>query len=773
MPATGYQYKVVDQLNPTVVFDWQDSPEFNTVPPGTYTGYVRAGTGGVAGSCSVALQDITVEHLQQGAMEVLVTPPACGRSAIRAALLNWAGNTATMRFELWKDGSLLLVLPYLITQKYYSFSNLGAGTYTVKYTGGDCTDGEQVVTITTTSEPLEAVANLTAPLTCNAAVVTVAVAGGVAPFTYTLPGRPTQAAPEFAIADPGTYTITVEDTNGCTTTAGITLNRIAPEYTVAAVQPLCGGVFANGSITVNLSNSHGFPIAYRLHEGSIGNPAYQDSGIFPNLAPNDYYIQLRYTIGTAAGGATLYCETEPELAVIVAASNMEVGTNILQELTCTTLGSIEFYGATGGTPPYEYRLGDSGTFQAAPVFTNLAAGTYTTYIRDANGCIAPSDTWILEPLNPPTGLTFTTTPLGCNSVAVALAVTGGTAPFTYEIIAPTLIGNGNDPLFANIAPGVYTFKVTDSKGCSYTQNHEIVGGIPIQLIEFTGENARCSNDGSITFKVMDHSDGHLFSYKLNSDAIVTGQTPGVSITLPNLAPGNYTLLVTDEVTGCMDTATVTIGGTASTLGLAAHPSDISCIHGSVVLVGSGGAPGVRHYTVQFPDGGTIVGPQTHNVFDYLNVEGTYTATITDSRGCSTSVDFTINRALPLTAALQQTACYDTANGATVELAGTGGVAPLYYSSNGGSSYQASPVFTGLAPGDYTFVVRDANWCNVPVNHTIYPEFIATVAVTNIASCVPGGGGGLPIGRLQFAVSGGNPASYQYALQQMPGGAISY
>lgn len=773
MPATGYQYKVVDPLNAAVVFDWQDSPEFNTVPPGNYTGYVRAGTGVVPGSCIATLQDITVEHLQQGYMEVLLTPPACGRSEISTALLNWAGNTAAMRFELWKDGSLLLLSPYLSTQKYHTFLNLSAGTYTVKYTGGDCTNGEQVVTITTTSEPIEAVANLTAPLTCDAAVVTIAVAGGVAPFTYTLPGRPTQAAPEFAIADPGTYTVTIEDTNGCTTTAGITLNRITPEYTITTVQPLCGGVFANGSISVNLSNSHGFPIAYRVHEGSIGNPVYQDSGIFPNLTPNDYHVQLRYRIGTAADGAPLYCETVPEPVVIESASNLEVGTAMLQELTCTTLGSIEFYDPVGGTPPYEYRLGDSGTFQSNPVFTNLAAGTYTTYIRDANGCIAPGDSWILEPVSPPTGLTFTTTPLGCNSVAVALAVTGGTAPFTYGIIAPTLIGNGNDPLFASLAPGVYTFKVTDSKGCSYTQNHEIVGGIPIQLIEFTGENVRCGDDGSIAFKVMDHGDGHLFSYKLNSDAIVTGQTPGVSITLPSLAPGNYTLLVTDEVTGCTATAAVTIGGTASTLALVAHPAAISCIHGSVVLVGSGGAPGVRYYTVQFPDGGTIVGPQTHNVFDFLNVEGMYTATITDSRGCSTSVDFRINRALPLTAALQQTVCYDTTNGATVELEGAGGVAPLYYSSNGGGSYQASPVFTGLAPGDYTFVVRDANWCDVGISHTIYPEFIATVTVTNIASCVPGGGGGIPIGRIQFAVSGGNPAGYQYALQQMPGGTISY
>ena len=48
-----------------------------------------------------------------------------------------------------------------------------------------------------------------------------------------------------------------------------------------------------------------------------------------------------------------------------------------------------------------------------------------------------------------------------------------------------------------------------------------------------------------------------------------------------------------------------------------------------------------------------------------------------------------------------------ANDGTVTVTATGGVAPLNYSKDGGTTWQVSNVFNGLADGSYTIKVRDA------------------------------------------------------------------
>jgi hypothetical protein len=52
-----------------------------------------------------------------------------------------------------------------------------------------------------------------------------------------------------------------------------------------------------------------------------------------------------------------------------------------------TSGSLEITSPAGGTPPYEYDLNNSGTWQADVVFEDLSAGNYSVQLRDAANCI--------------------------------------------------------------------------------------------------------------------------------------------------------------------------------------------------------------------------------------------------------------------------------------------------------------------------------------------------------------------------------------------------
>ena len=44
---------------------------------------------------------------------------------------------------------------------------------------------------------------------------------------------------------------------------------------------------------------------------------------------------------------------------------------------------------TGGAAPYAYKVGLGGVYQDSKILTGIKAGTYTVYVKDANGCVGP------------------------------------------------------------------------------------------------------------------------------------------------------------------------------------------------------------------------------------------------------------------------------------------------------------------------------------------------------------------------------------------------
>lgn len=97
-------------------------------------------------------------------------------------------------------------------------------------------------------------------------------------------------------------------------------------------------------------------------------------------------------------------------------------------------------------------------------------------------------------VNPATPLTFTATPTDPNCYnglgTIAVEITSGIAPYTYEIVDIDNAGASNETVtnvinntktFYNLAPGNYTINITDASGCTVTTTPNVTINNPDEL----------------------------------------------------------------------------------------------------------------------------------------------------------------------------------------------------------------------------------------------------------------------------------------------------
>ena len=213
----------------------------------------------------------------------------------------------------------------------------------------------------------------------SASVAVIPVAA--APFFYlwnTVPAQNTAIATGLA---GGTYTVTVNAINSCTSTATVVITEPAAlSHTVNIVQPGCGS--ATGTATITESGGTA-PYTYSWFPSGGNGPT--ASG----LAPGNYTVTVTDSKGC----------TENISVSIVPATPPGITITNKKDASCFGLsdGSATAL-ATGGNAPYTYSWNTVPTQNNATA-TNLAAGTYTVIATDNNGCTATTSVQILEPAN--------------------------------------------------------------------------------------------------------------------------------------------------------------------------------------------------------------------------------------------------------------------------------------------------------------------------------------------------------------------------------------
>ena len=427
--------------------------------------------------------------------------------------------------------------------------------------------------------------------------------------------------------------------------------------------------------------------------------------------------------------------------------------DMVQDYTCVNpTATLQVINYSGRTPGYTFSL-DGVNFQASDTFnTGITAGSYTITVKDLNGCTAETPAIVIDPLDPPTDLTFSASALTCTTGVISdvtVTVVDGNAPFAYEITAPaaatTNTTGAATGIFTGLAPDTYTFKVIDAKGCELEESYTVVDIPRVDVIAQLTNNVSCFGalDGAFSFTVNDFVTTYSYTVE-NSAATVVQSANNIALLTPisvtPLGAETYTVTITDDTTNCTATTTMVVD-TPVALDFTFANTDVTCIQNSTITVSAFDGWGSYEYQLENTVGPAIVHAyQSSNTFTNVPA-GTYTIYVRDAGGCIVDKPITIDPAETPTIALEPTSdfCYDGTDQASLIVSITDGVAPYVYTINGGSQIAAvGNPFTipNLAPGTYDIEVTDAYGCtsNALNGITIEPQLTATALLTQDLLC---------------------------------------
>jgi len=377
--------------------------------------------------------------------------------------------------------------------------------------------------------------------------------------------------------------------------------------------------------------------------------------------------------------------------------------------------------ATGGTAPYQYKIG-SGSFGSSNVFSALAAGTYSFQVRDAAGTIFSLNATITQPSQITISQSSGTILVNGGTTTTTVTASGGTGTLQYKLDAGSFQSSN---VFTGVAAGTHTITVRDANLCTNTLTYTLSQPSTLVISATATTNPLTCFGNTTTITVTASGGTPPYNYSIN------GGAPQSQNTFTNRGAGTYTLTVGDNA-GASKTTTLTITQPTQISITESHTAILVNGGTSTVTITASGGTGTKNYSIN----GTTF--QSSNVFNNV-VAGTYTVTVRDANLCTNTLTFTITQPTSLNVSAIATTnpltCFG--NTTSITVTASGGTSPYQYSINGGT-FQSSNIFTNRGAGTYTITVRDAALVTQTTTVTITQPTQISISESHTAIAVNGG-----------------------------------
>jgi len=553
----------------------------------------------------------------------------------------------------------------------------------------------------------------------NDGSVIVDSVGGTAPYQYFWQGPNGFNSSNSNLTNlfPGTYQLTVVDSNNCQSISAITvINEPNFSINLNSSNVSCNG-FSDGSITVN-TNGGVAPFNYSW------NPTNNNSTTINNLSVGTYNVVVTDANGCVKSDSTLL--TQPDSLLIALDFVINVSCNGGND------GEIKIL-PNGGMGSYSYFWVGPNNYvnpNNTKRISFLYAGTYTVTITDQNNCQNSLSINVAQPsvlsLSP---VIQNISCFGNQDGSISVAANGGVSPYLY-------LWNTSDTLSSidSLLQGNYNITITDFNNCQLQQNFQISEPNPITTTTLISDVlCNTESNGQIDVTTIGGISPYYFSWS-------NGMT---SEDISNINAGNYSLTITDN-NSCIHQEFYSVSEPTPILFSVDSITDVECFGQNSGSVWVSSIGGIFPYTFSWSDS-LLNAPNRTNL-----LAGNYTAFVIDSNFCTDSLAFTINQSseIQISASITPHLCYgDSSAGITID-SSFGGVGTLSYNwSNGMVNTQLN----NLIEDSLTLVVSDSINCSKQFDFLLpKPSAISINFSTTLVSC-----NGFSDGSIVANVSGGS------------------
>lgn len=664
---------------PPYKYSWSNgatTEDISSLPAGSYTVTVTD-----AHACAKSIS----AHIKQ--------PPALTASIKDVKHLLCNGDTDGAIFINVEGGVKPYVYKWSNGRTTQDLTDVGAGSYSVAITDAHgCTQTLSAEII----QPEKLVASLTetADVSCyNGAdgEINITVNGGTTPYRYTWSNGSTFQ--DLNGIPSGVYSVGIADAKACKDTImNIRIDQPAPlQVSSRSVTHIARHGQKSGAIDIDVAGGTA-PYRYSWSNGATTQDLASVAGGIYSVNVVDAQGCEQYLIATI--------NQPPPLMVKL----LEV-----KDINCSgdRAGEIQIE-VSGGAAPYTFAWSNGDSTQN---ISGIAAGEYTVTVADANGNTKSLTTKIAQP-SPLIVKLDAVQDLLCfndNNGAINVTTTGGIKPYVFEW------SNGEETEdISSLSAGTYSLTVTDGNECKESLQALVSQPEPFKATMAEVKNVSCKGDPEGEIRLTVTGGVKPYSYFWNNGEKTKD--------IVNMPAGDYSVKIADA-NGCSEALSASITEPEKLIASVVGVKHNLCFdehQGEVAIKVDGGT---QPYQYAWSNGDS-----TSNLTGAPS--GSYTATITDAKGCEAVISAEITQPQDLTASVKDIVdvnCFGDETGQiTVDV--SGGVEPYVYKWSSGETRKD---LTNIASGLYQLTVSDKNGCSELVEATVAEPTALTLTLDTV------------------------------------------